>query len=492
VIPLGSLIRPWPLFTLVVLALASAARSASWLNPDTSALITFAEKWLDGTDPYAVFNEINPPASILLYVPDVLVGRMFGISPEAILTASLLITVAATLWITARILARAHVMDTSQSWILAPFACAIFLLLPEDVFSEREHIAVIAILPLLAMYVARVSGNSVAGWTGFVAGAGAGLAIVIKPYFALALVFPFLYAAWTLRRRRSELAALILSRENLVIALVAAVYAAAVTIWFRDYLEVMLPIVQHVYGPFRFPLAILLVKWVVILPILGLAAVFIIAAPRALRPQPLVLVLAATGFWLAALIQGKGWPYHSYPAIALTLIASLVVAIERWPSHRVIRWRVTTIGLVGGLCALSIVFFRPIPWYPQYVATIERVAPKKPRLMAICGISLEYLWPISRIVNGEAIGHGLWVNEVTMALKDWDEVDEKERLIVDRYARDERRAFTLAMQTQHPNVLIVCDDGWKEWALGQSEFAAEMKKFHEIAKIERAEIWLPK
>jgi len=120
-----------------MVALASVVRSMSWLNPDTSALITFAEKWLQGADPYVAFNEINPPASILLYIPDVLAVRIFGLSPEAILSASLLIAAPAALWLTARVLGQARLMDISQSWILAPFACAILLLLPEDVFVQR-------------------------------------------------------------------------------------------------------------------------------------------------------------------------------------------------------------------------------------------------------------------------------------------------------------------------------------------------------------------
>lgn len=480
--------------TLAVVAFALVARSLSWLNPDTSALLTFAEKWLDGTDPYAVFNEINPPASILLYVPDVLVGRILGLSPEVILTGSLFVGTVASLWLTARIVCRALFLTVSQCWILAPFACAIFLLLPQDVFGEREHIAVITMLPLLALYAARVSGKPDEGWVGLIAGVGAGLAIVIKPYFALALLLPFTYAAyaaWAPQRRLKKSVSLVASREHLVIALVVAAYAITVILWFRGYLQDMLPIVQHVYLPVRFPWPLLVAKPMVILPVLGLAAVLFVAAPRALKPLPLVLVLAATGFWVAALIQGKGWPYHGYPAIALSLIASLVVAIERWPSQPTATWRVATIVLIGGLFALSAICFRPALWYPQFVSNIARVAPQHPRLMAICGARLEYLWPVSRILHGEAIGHGLWVNEVAIALENWGEVDQGERLIVERYAREERRSFLRAMRTRHPNVLVVCNDGWKGWALSKREFAAEMRKYHTVAQVERAEIWLP-
>jgi hypothetical protein len=140
---------------------------------------------------------------------------------------------------------------------------------------------------------------------------------------------------------------------------------------------------------------------------------------------------------------------------------------------------------------LSAISFRPAAWYPEFVATIARVAPERPRLMAICGARLEYLWPVSRIVHGEPIGHGLWVNEVVNALENWGEIDQNERLIVDRYARDERMSFVAALRTQRPNVLIVCNDGWKGWALARPEFAAEMRKYHRTDQVERAEIWLP-
>jgi len=403
----------------------------------------------------------------------------------------MLVAAPAAFWVTSRILTRARLLDDAQSWILAPFVCAVWLLLPEDVFAEREHIAVIAILPLLAVYAARASGKSFEGWTRIIAGAGAGLAVVVKPYFALALILPFFYAASVLRRRPKELFALIFSREHLLIVLIAAAYAASLAMWFREYLEVMLPMAQHAYLPVRFPWPLLIAKPTVILPVVGFATVAAITTPGALKPLPLLMALAAVGFWLASLIEGKGWPYHGYPAVALVLIASLIVAIERWPRQRSAVWRATTLGLVGGLCVLSAVSFRPAAWYPEFVATIARVAPEHPRLMAICGARLEYLWPISRIVHGEAIGHGLWVNEVVNALENWGEVDRNERLIVDRYARDERMSFVAALRTQRPNVLIVCNDGWKGWALARPEFAAEMRKYHRTDQVERAEIWLP-
>src|SRR5579864_58849 len=93
-----------PLMTVVGVAII--VRSMSWLNNDSSDLIAFAERLFDGATPYVDFREVNPPASLLLYLPDIIIGRWLGLTPETVLTLELFAASFAALFLTARILQR--------------------------------------------------------------------------------------------------------------------------------------------------------------------------------------------------------------------------------------------------------------------------------------------------------------------------------------------------------------------------------------------------
>ena len=67
---------------LAALALAVAGRHIALANTDVSWLLTLDEKWLDGARPYVDIVETNPPMSLYLYMPVVLLGRWTSIAPD--------------------------------------------------------------------------------------------------------------------------------------------------------------------------------------------------------------------------------------------------------------------------------------------------------------------------------------------------------------------------------------------------------------------------
>jgi len=481
--------------TVAVLAVAVLVRAMSWLNNDASGLITFAARMLDGARPYIDFREVNPPAALLLYLPSVLLGRWLRIPPEAALTIGIFAATAISLWLAARILEAASLLARWEGLALAPLLVAILLILPEYSFGQREHIALVAMLPLLAIFAARAVAKPVGRIEAVIAGIGGGIAASIKPYFALPLLFSLLYVVWTRRREPKAVLRLFLGPEVIAAAFVVATYAAVVIFAFPEYLQVMLPIARTVYIPSRLPWLALLLSPSVVLVVLGLAATAIIGFRTALRPFPFVFVLAALGFMTGAIVQGKGWPYHSYPAIALLLSVSCAVAIRRWPEFRtsgpylVAPRAVSALFLIVGLYVISSVWFRPLSWYPPYVAAVMRLAPPHPKIAAICG-GTQYVYPLVRIVQGRSVDEVLWVNDAVFALRLYGNADSADQDTVERYARSERTSFVRSLTVGKPDVLVVCK-GWKAWALAQPDFAAALHKFHVAAVLENLELWLP-
>ncbi|HEV7410806.1 MAG TPA: hypothetical protein VGO01_20160, partial [Bradyrhizobium sp.] len=102
---------------LLVFAVALIVRKLVVANTDVAAVITLAERVLDGQRQAIDFIELNPPASIYLYVPGVALARILGMSAEVV-TDGLVFTIIGTgLWLAGRILARAGVLENFDNRI---------------------------------------------------------------------------------------------------------------------------------------------------------------------------------------------------------------------------------------------------------------------------------------------------------------------------------------------------------------------------------------
>jgi len=208
-----------------------------------------------------------------------------------------------------------------------------------------------------------------------------------------------------------------------------------------------------------------------------------------------VFVLAATGFWLAALIQGKGWPYQGYPAIALILMVLCAIVDMRWSdvkaqaAPRLEAWALSSAVLVGAFYFVASAWFWPPTWYPPFVAEVSHLAPPNPRIATICG-GPELAFPVVRVLHGTSVGEILLINIAALRLSATQKLDQAQQRVVESYALAERRAFVRSIVKNRPNVLIVAS-GLKAWAFSQPEIAAVLRKYHRVAGSNIAEIWLP-
>ncbi len=135
-------------------------------------------------------------------------------------------------------------------------------ILPMQAFGQREHIAIVELLPLLAVFAVRMKGESPSAWTAVIAGCGAGLAVSFKPHFAIGILCAVGCLAIYLRSWK-----VVFALENLTAAAIALLYAASVIAFFPEFFTVMVPLVRDIYLPIGLSLPALLEKPA--LPILG-------------------------------------------------------------------------------------------------------------------------------------------------------------------------------------------------------------------------------
>ena len=337
---------PW-----VWIAAATLAGLAVWLQvrfgmmADVAWLIDCDERWLNGEVPYRDFIEINPPASLLLYLPAVAAARALGVASELAVSVFGFAAAAAALALSAAILRRATPLGPG----VALTAVLALLVLPGETFCERDHLAAIFGAPFVALMLARAEKAEVATPLALLAGLAAGLMACVKPPYALIGALPaayvFMRCGW-----RSVLAA----PECWVAAAVGAAYLAAVGPLFPLYVQNVLPFLFDVYVPLREGVGAMLASPGALIVLVIGATTLLIGSERKLSPAVAVFGLAALGAAVAYGVQGKGWVYQAVPAMMFAAVAGAAALAED------ARERAAALAAAVVAAALAVFFLRSL------------------------------------------------------------------------------------------------------------------------------------
>ena len=476
------------------LMIAAALALRCWpipFNTDTSWLLTLGEKWLGGEVPYLDFVEVNPPASILLYMPAVLLGHWLGVKPESCVDALTFLVVLAMIALAARILSGAgQVNRRSAPWLLAG-TLFIFLVLPAYSFSQREHLAAALALPGLAAYLAAFRARPAAIRHQILAGLAGGLCVAIKPYFGLVfglpLAFVLIFMPTGIRARLSTAFAPV----NLMIALVALLYAASVAVFFPAFLSNTLPLVVTLYLPIRVSLFLLLAwafkSWAV--PFL---LIRVVEPNRIAAPATAILLLAAAGFAIALIVQGKAWPYHALPVLMFSLLALVEVLSERMPAGP---WPARLIG--AGIAGLALTgyafwFFAQPTYSVDVIAEVRRLAPPRPRILTITD-DIAFGHPLVRELGGQWVDHlsSHWVtSHGRKILLDDRTLSTAQRDVIEAYVKADEASLANDITMGRPDVILLEKGWWQEWVATTPRIAAALADYREAEVVETTVIML--
>jgi len=473
---------PWSraatwLSVLLVFGLAVLIRGLVVANTDVSWLLTLGERVLDGQRPYVDFIEFNSPAALYLYVPGIAVARLLGLSPEFVTDALVFAVLGASLWISARIVARTGLLAPIEGgWVLI-CATVILTVLPAQTFGEREHIAVAMFLPMLSVLQARAHARMPDLPALVAAGLGAGLTVVVKPHLALGFAAALAVTAYAAR----SWAALI-AFEVRIAAAVIALYAAVVVFAFPHFLADTMPLARDLYVPIRMSFSDLMFGSPAIpIWILTLVALAVLRRRQAMDDRYAILLAGSAGFAAAFLIQGKGWPYHSYPMLTLGLLALAVAIAER-------RRDGTSRAELGGWVLLSgAIWFGTFAWMNLATTLDSLVAPIRqikahPTMLAIThDIAIGH--PLVREVEGTWVGPVpcLWITAGAKWRLTRQESTAEERARLERYIAFDRGLLIDALRRRKPDVILIQKEpsDWVAWARADREIADLLRSYSE-------------
>jgi hypothetical protein len=485
-VPAALRFAPWlALAALFVTALALR----HWLaaNTDVSWLLTVAERVLDGQRLYVDVIETNPPMAVLTYIPGVLVARMLGLPAEMATDALVFVAIFISLAIAANILKHSRALEGSSGWPLALLAFAVLAVLPAKTFEQREHIAMIELLPALALCAVRAKGDRAPLWAVLVAGVGAGLTMAFKPYFAIGIFCGLAALALQARSWRP-----LFVPENFIAAAVVAVYALVVVTCYPAFLSDIAPMVRDIYilvG--ASPVEMLKTPAVLIWAALMFASL-VLKRPGRIDSMLLLLLATSTGFMLVFFLQRKGWPYHSYPMIAFAMLGLGTAIATRKPLDRVL----------GGfaLVTLAVTFVQSMVWFnwafdkafdmrPLW-STVASLGPH-PKILAITGEpGLGH--PLVRALDGTWVSRqqGLWVAGYLRNIRQSGVRDPQQEAMLDRYAARERAMLLEDVRKNPPTVVLVDNfsDRWSDWLQQNPDVADQLRDYRLVATINDIEI----
>ena len=128
---------PWQALTAAVLA--GGLCIGLWAPlPDISWLSVAAQRMLHGERLYSQVLEVNPPLSVLLYVPAVLLAELSGLTPETVTAILCLLGAVVSLALSGVILNPLIGEDQVRQWKLAAAGAFVLCLMPLSAFALRE------------------------------------------------------------------------------------------------------------------------------------------------------------------------------------------------------------------------------------------------------------------------------------------------------------------------------------------------------------------
>jgi hypothetical protein len=353
-------------------------------TPDVAWLLYAAEVLRSGGTLGRDVVENSPPIIFWLKVPVLSIGSALGQAAWPAWIAALLVLLLSSAFLVGR-LSKGLVRGT----YLGPLAAAVFLFLPGRDFGQREHVALILTVPWLIAIARRLEGHPARGAGLWLAIAFAAAGLGIKPHFGLVWLSAaclFLYHGRSLR--------VLLRPEVAGVAVLGALQVVAVAVFHPSYVEHLRVYGRSYVGFLALPI------WQALFVGAGSAAVlFAMLARVAFRGTrersaegSLALLVGAIGFWLAAGLQQKGWPYHYLPAKGIALLAIGALLVETRGAAIGVTARIYR---AAGVAALAMALLTPA------VHSVLQVARLEPPDRSGLDRNLDVLLPVVRAAGRE-------------------------------------------------------------------------------------------
>ncbi|MCB1783441.1 MAG: hypothetical protein KDI13_05545 [Alphaproteobacteria bacterium] len=305
-------LNPW-IITLMALLPWAIIQFNTSVKDNVAWLSGCASRLMAGSDMLSVCYDTNPPLSIYLYAPPLLLSRLTGIPDYYciyLLTFALIALSAIAIW---KILAHMSFLTADERTIFTAGALAGFTLLPALSFAERDHIMVLGLMPFLLTQFCLTKQISLPKKLLYPVLFLGALAILIKPQFGL---LPTILLLHRMAIRR-KIFFILKEPDFIILAILTTLYTAFVFLAYPEFPFVLVPDAIEFYGeqsnyPLIMPTAVTYGPYFLIASILALS----VRGRKKDNPKMDLLAQIFLGGAVCVFfyyLQKKGFFYHKIP-----------------------------------------------------------------------------------------------------------------------------------------------------------------------------------
>ncbi|MGE0282117.1 MAG: hypothetical protein AB7P20_16110 [Rhizobiaceae bacterium] len=457
------------------------------VNTDTSWIITVCERMLAGDRLYVDILEVNPPMTMWIYMPVVMLAHLVGIAPEAAVYGYIYLVCLTGLGFAAYIARRAEFEENPFLYAMLPVFLALLVVLPAYTFSQREHFGVALLLPLLTLMAWRVkagNGQQPGVWLAVAAGLCGSMIVLVKPYYAIMIVAPALYVAWRKRSMRW-----LFTAEYWTIACACGAYLAAVPMIYPEYLRDIVPVVVDIYSQHHFAAWTIIFYGILFAPIVY--SFYRLHSGSPISPLVTIVMISSIAGLGPLIYQGKGFPYHALPAFMLGFGALACTLCQ--PGNAVAR-----AGISGKIMALAFLCGAfPFLMANKSDATLVRTIRERTvqPTVGVIGTSIEIGHPLTRMIGGVWTGQhcsdwlgGLALYFASVAREAGDGAREQH---YDGIARNYIAERARVLKAEPPQILLLQkDDFWADRFVREPALAGFMNNYRLISEDKRRWVFL--
>jgi hypothetical protein len=343
--------RDIPLMIVLVFGAVFAGLFAASAPPnlDSAWYLLATDRVLGG----AVFGrdilETNPPLFLLFTAPPQLIANALRLDAYTIYCLWVGAVLAASAYFSAKAIAPLGLSRARKR----TFACGLFcveLFVSGTSFGQRELVLTALALPFVLNEAIRLgTGQAPREISHRLAAGFAAFGLLFKPFYA---TVPAGLILWRVVAERKWTAAF--SAPYLVMLALAVLYAASVPLLFPDWLALARTAIIPGYSAgFDEPWPVVFASLRKDIVLLVVAAACVWFAPPTTRRVTVVMIVVAILFYLGAVLQHKGWPYHLLPGRIAICCALLLVAVTQASKGRLGGVaRLASGAIPAGLCVL--------------------------------------------------------------------------------------------------------------------------------------------
>jgi hypothetical protein len=477
----GQLSALWWLSILIVFVVAVLLRQVVPLNTDVSWLLTVGERVLNGERLYSDIVEINPPMAVLSYLPGIALARALALDPKIVIDCQLLLLTVVSLVATWRILTCSPTTAHVKWAPLAVWSAAVLTILPMQVYGQREHMATLTFLPALAVYMLRGDRQRLPPWAIVTAGIGAGITLAFKPFFVAPVALCIVLTSMRARSWQT-----LFAPENWIAGVLVGAFSCYTYLAYPEYFSITYPLVRDTYLSWSMPVGVFMLNSATLISAIAAIAILYDYRKSRLDSRMLVILLASLGFAISFFLQRRGWSYHSYPMVAVSLLGLGYLMLDAN------RPRTDAVGL----SAMAATFALGIQWFDAsvYIGPIEAaVAPLKPnpRILVLSG-EAAIGHPLVRTLHGTWVSRqeNLWIREFVRLTREHNVIDPSTDVKLNGYLALERSWLIEDFKKLPPDIVLVDNlrDGWGNWAHADSELTRLLGPYAPVRTVEGIDI----